>query len=104
MTFPGARVEYANDIDDRELDEILERYPAFGGLIGQTRYLTKLRRTFSIMEMDSDVEITAASDNEEFRKVIYYSVSPAMDFIPLGVVAVIFLAFRGFMQRKRRTL
>ncbi len=101
MTFPGARVEYANGIDDKELDEILERYPALGGLIGQTRYLTKLRRTFSIMEMDTDVEITPAPDDEEFRKVIYYGVSPATDFIPLGIVAIFFLAFRALIERRR---
>lgn len=101
MTFPGARVEYANRISDKELDEILERYPAFGGLIGQSRYLTKLRRTFSIMEMDADVEITPDSDNEEFRKVIYYGVSPVADFIPLGIVAILFFAFRWLMERKK---
>ena len=102
MTFQGARVEYANRMSDKELDEILERYPAFGGLIGQSRYLTKLRRTFSIMEMDEDVEITPATDDEEFRKVIYYGVSPATDFIPLGIVAIIFLAFRGLIERRKR--
>ena len=104
MTFPGARVEYANRMDDKELDEILERYPAFGGLIGQSRYLTKLRRTFSIMEMDADVEIVPATDSEEFRKVIYYGVSPTTDFIPLGIVAIFFLAFRGLVERRKRAL
>jgi hypothetical protein len=101
MTFPFSRVEYANRIDEKELQNIVERYPAFGGLIGQTRYLTKLRRTFSIMEMDEDIEIVPAPDNEEFREVIYYGVSPAADFIPLGVVAAIFLIFRALSERKR---
>lgn len=104
MTFPGARVEYANRIDDEELDDILDRYPAFGGLIGQTRYLTKLRRTFSIMEMDNDVEITPSSENEEFRKIIYYSISPIMDFIPLGIVAILFLTFRWLNERRKRSI
>ena len=104
MTFPGARVEYANNIDDKELDEILERYPAFGGLIGQSRYLTKLKRTFSIMEMDADVEIVPASDDEEFRQVIYYSILPVTDFIPLGIVAIFFLAFRALNERRKRAL
>ena len=102
MTFPGARIEYANRIDDKELEETLERYPAFGGLLGRHRYLTKLRRTFSIMEMDMDIEIVPAPDNEEFRKVIYYGVSPATDFIPLGIVAVFFLALRALSERKKR--
>ncbi len=101
MTFPFSRVEYANRIDEKELQNIVERYPAFGGLIGQTRYLTKLRRTFSIMEMDEDIEIVPASNDEEFREVIYYGVSPAADFIPLGIVAAIFLIFRAFSERKR---
>jgi hypothetical protein len=102
MTFPGAKIEYANRIDDRELEEILERYPAFGGLIGRQRYLTKLRRTFSIMEMDTDIEIVSAPDNEELREVIYYGVSPATDFIPLGIVAAFFLASR-MLSKKRNS-
>ena len=103
MTFPGARMEYASKIDGNELEEILERYPAFGGLIGRHRYLTKLKRTFSIMEMDMDVEIVPAPDDKEFRKVIYYGVSPATDFIPLGIVAIFFLAFRALSKRRRET-
>jgi hypothetical protein len=101
MTFPFSRVEYANRIDEKELQNIVERHPAFGGLIGQTRYLTKLRRTFSIMEMDEDIEIVPAPNDEEFREVIYYGVSPAADFIPLGVVAAVFLIFRALSERKR---
>jgi hypothetical protein len=102
MTFPGARIEYANRIDGKELEEILERHPAFGGLLGRHRYLTKLRRTFSILEMDMDIEMVPAPDNQEFRKIIYYGVSPAADFIPLGIVAALFLAFRALSERKRR--
>lgn len=101
MTFPGARVEYVNRINDKELEEILDRYPDFGGLIGQLPYLTKLKRIFSIMEMDADIEIVPALDNEEFRDIVYQGVSPATDFVPLGVVAVFFLTFRALRKRKR---
>lgn len=101
MTFSGARIDYANRIDDKELESIMEYYPAFGGLIGQQRYLTRIRRTFSIMEMEVDIEIINAPDNEEFRKVIYYGVSPATDFIPLGIVAAFFLIFRALKKRAR---
>jgi len=104
MTFPGARTEYANRIDDKEMENIIERYPAFGGLIGQNRYLTKLRRTFSILEMDEDIDITPAPDNEEFRKVIYNGVSPATDFIPLGIVAALFLALRMLREKRKKAL
>ncbi|HGJ66470.1 TPA: DUF2330 domain-containing protein [bacterium] len=102
MTFTGAKVEYANKIDDKELKEILNDYPAFGGLIGQNRYLTKLRRTFSIMEMESDIEITSASDNKEFKDIIYYGFSPLSDFIPLGIVVGILLFINFLLERKRK--
>jgi len=104
MTFPGARLEYANRIGDTELEEILTRYPDFGGLIGQLPYLTRLRRVLSIMEMDTDIEIVSDLDNEEFRDIIYQGVSPIADFIPLGVVAAFFLAFRTLIERKRDAL
>ena len=97
-------MEYANRIDNSELDDILERYPAFGGLIGQNRYLTKLRRTFSILEMDEDIDIISAPDNEDYRKVIYNGMSPATDFIPLGIVAALFLALRMLREKRKKAL
>lgn len=102
MTFPGAKIEYANRIDDKELEQINELYPAFGGLIGQNRYLTKLKRTFSILEMESDIEITPAPDNKEFKNIVFYGFSPINDFIPLGVVVGILLILRFFWERKKR--
>jgi hypothetical protein len=102
MTFPGAKVEYANRIDDNELKEIDKLYPAFGGLIGQNRYLTKLRRTFTIMEMESDIEITPADNNREFKDIIFYGFSPLTDFVPLGIVVGILLLMRFFWERKRK--
>jgi len=101
MTFPGAKIEYANNINDRELKKIIEWYPAFGGLIGQNRYLTKLRRTFTIMEMDTDVEIVPAPDNKEFEEIVFYGISPIADLIPLGIVAILFLGFRLLNERKK---
>lgn len=100
MAFQGARTEYANRINQKEAEKILELYPNFGGIIGQQRFLTKLQRIFSIMEMDMDIEIKDAPDNEEFRKVIYYGISPIVDLIPLGIVAIIFLIFRSRIKRR----
>ncbi len=104
MVFSGTDseyVEYANQLDDKELENIKKFYPNFGGLITQKSYLTKLKRTFSITEMtDEDIEIKAPDNNEEFRKVIYYGVSSAVDFIPLGMAAVLFLVFRMLVRRK----
>lgn len=101
MTFPNAVVEYANNIDDNELKEIEKNYPAFAGLIGQNRYLTKLKRTFSIMEMDSDIEITKSADNKEYKGIIYYSVSTLKDVLPMLVAILILLAVRYIIVKKR---
>ena len=100
MTFPGARIEYANSISDDELRSIVDTYPAFGGLIGNLRYLTKLEHTFSILQMDEDIEIVPAEDNAEFRNVVYYGFSPITDFFPLGAVAGIYLILRAIKRRK----
>jgi len=101
MTFPGAKVEYANRIDDNELKEINNSYPVIGGLIGQNRYLTKIKRTFSIMEMDSDIEIVPASNNKEFKGIIYYGFSSMMDLFPLGIVVLMLLLFRYIRERRK---
>jgi hypothetical protein len=94
-------VEYANNIDDNELKEIEKDYPAFAGLIGQNRYITKLKRTFSIMEMDADIEITQSADNKEFKGVTYYSVSTLKDMIPLGMVILMLLGVRYIITRRK---
>lgn len=104
MTFPNAVVEYANNIDDNELKEIEKNYPAFAGLIGQNRYLTKLKRTFSIMEMDSDIEITKSSNNKEFKGIIYYDVLPLKDTLPFAVAILIILSIRFIIVRKKITV
>ncbi|MGB9597143.1 MAG: DUF2330 domain-containing protein [Candidatus Poribacteria bacterium] len=101
MTFPNAIVEYANNIDDNELKEIEKNYPAFAGLIGQNRYLTKLKRTFSIMEMDSDVEITKSPNNKEFKGIIYYDILPLKDIIPFAIAILTLLVIRYIIIRKK---
>ena len=100
MTFTGGKIEYANRIDDKELKEIDDSYPVIGGLIGQNRYLTKIKRTFSIMEMDSDIEIVPAPDNKEFKGIVYYGFSSTMDMLPLGIVVLVLLLFRYFRERR----
>ncbi|MBD3182330.1 DUF2330 domain-containing protein [Candidatus Poribacteria bacterium] len=99
MTFPGSRIEYANRMDEDEIKSIIDRFPAFGGLIGQYRYLTKLKRTFSILEMEEDIEIVPASDDKEFKQIIYNGVSSWIDFIPLGVFIFLFVVFRKIYKR-----
>lgn len=101
MTFAGGKIEYANRIDDDELKEIDNSYPVIGGLIGQNRYLTKIKRTFSIMEMDSDIEIVPAPDNKEFKGIVYYGFSSMMDMLPLGIVVLVLLLFRYFRERRK---
>lgn len=91
-------IEYANEFDKKELDRIEKLYPSFSILIGQQRYLTKIKPKLSIM-MDEDKNIKNTKDNKDFRKVIYYGISPLMDFLPLGLVAIMFLAFRALAKR-----
>ncbi len=104
MTFPNAVVEYANNIDENELKEIEKKYPAFAGLIGQNRYLTKLKRTFSIMEMDSDIEITKSLNNKEFKGIIYYDILPLKDILPYVVVVLILLVIRYMVTKKKTAI
>ena len=47
MHFPSAKVEYANWIIGSEHDAIRLRYPTLGSFIGESRYLTRLRRSFA---------------------------------------------------------
>lgn len=71
MRFTGARVEYANAIDENEEEAIAERYPTLYDLIAPGVFITKLRKTFSKAEMQHDIAITASEDRREFRDIRY---------------------------------
>lgn len=101
MHFPGARVEYANRITDDERDAIRLRYPTFGSFIGESRYLTRLRRSFARTEMSADFELVRHQDSAEFRRVRYMGVTFLPDLLLLGLVSVGYFAWRRVWSLRR---
>ena len=101
MHFPNAKVEYANRITDGERDAIRLRYPTFGSFIGESRYLTRLRRSFARTEMDTDFELVRHQDNQEFRHVRYMGVVSLPDALLLGLVAIGYFVWRRVRPLRR---
>lgn len=101
MHFPSAKVEYANRITDDERDAIRLRYPTFGSFIGESRYLTRLRRSFARTEMNTDFELTRHQDSHEFRRVRYMGITFLPDLLLLGLMAIGYSAWRRIRPLKR---
>ena len=101
MHFPSAKVEYANRITDSERDAIRLRYPTFGSFIGESRYLTRLRRSFARTEMNTDFELVRHQDNQEFRRVRYMGITFLPDLLLLGLVAIGYLVWRRIRPLRR---
>ena len=101
MHFPRAKVEYANWITDSEHDAIRLRYPTLGSFIGESRYLTRLRRSFARTEMDTDFELVRHQDNQEFRRVRYMGLTFLPDLLLLGLVALSYRVSRRIWSLRR---
>ena len=101
MHFPSAKVEYANWITDDERDAIRLRYPTLGSFIGESHYLTRLRRSFARTEMDTDFELVRHQDNQEFRRVRYMGVTFLPDLLLVGLMAVGYSAWRRIRPLRR---
>ncbi len=71
MRFPGAKVEYANEIDEIEAESIALQYPTMANYIPPGVFVTKLRKTFAKSEMQQDIDIETTEDRREFREVRY---------------------------------
>ncbi len=71
MRFPGARVEYANFVDEQEAEQIRSRYTVLGQFIEPGVFITKLRRNFHIAEMNQDIQLVPTQDRREFREILY---------------------------------
>ncbi len=87
MQFPGAKVEYANIIDQNEATAISENYPQFATLVAAGSFLTKLRKTFTKAEMNQDIEITKSDDRREYRDIRYVN-DRGVVFAALGLLAL----------------
>ena len=101
MDFPSARVEYANWITDGERDAIRLRYPTLGSFIGESRYLTRLRRSFARTEMDTDFELVRHQDNQEFRRVRYMGFTALPDILLLGLMTTSYFVWRRIRPFRR---
>lgn len=101
MHFPSARVEYANRITDDERDAIRLRYPTLGSFIGESRYLTRLRRSFARTEMGTDFELVRHPDDQEFRRVRYMGITFLPDFLLFGLMAIGYSAWRRVRSLRR---
>ena len=101
MHFPRAKVEYANWITDSEHDAIRLRYPTLGSFIGESRYLTRLRRSFARTEMGTDFELVRHQDNQEFRRVRYMGLTFLPDLLLLGLVALSYRVSRRIWSLRR---
>lgn len=101
MHFPSARVEYANRITDDERDAIRLRHPTLGSFIGESRYLTRLRRSFARTEMNTDFELVRHQDSHEFRRVRYMGITFLPDILLVGLMAVGCAAWRRIRPLRR---
>ena len=96
MRFPGAKVEYANEIDETEAESIALQYPTLSNYIPPGVFVTKLRRTFTKSEMQQDIEIETTDDRREFREVRYVNNSG------FGLAGILILALVLFFNRRKK--
>ncbi|MCH8874101.1 DUF2330 domain-containing protein [candidate division KSB1 bacterium] len=97
MRFPGAKVEYANEIDETEAESIALQYPTMANYIPPGVFVTKLRRTFTKSEMQQDIEIETTEDRREFREIRYVNNSG------FGWAGILILAIVLFLNRRKKT-
>ncbi|MFQ6113661.1 MAG: DUF2330 domain-containing protein [bacterium] len=100
MRFPGAKVEYANEITDDEADAIAERYFTLSQFITPGVFVTKLRRSFAKSEMQQDIDIFATDDRREFRDIRYVN-NGGFGFVGILVLALVMLISRGKFDLKK---
>jgi len=96
MRFPGAKVEYANEIDETEAESIALQYPTMANYIPPGVFVTKLRRTFTKSEMQQDIEIETTEDRREFREIRYVNNSG------FGWAGILILALVLFFNRRKK--
>lgn len=96
MRFPGAKVEYANEIDEAEAESISLQYPTLSNYIPPGVFVTKLRRTFTKSEMQQDIEIETTDDRREFREIRYVNNSG------FGWAGILILALVLFFNRRKK--
>ncbi len=82
MTFEGAATEFADHIDNDEINQI-NTYNYLKKYVEEGDYITKLRRTYTASEMTDDITLERARSDEEYREVVYSG-------IPLEMIIFLF--------------
>lgn len=97
IRFEGAKVEYANEIDDAELALIASRYPTMYDFISPGSFVTKLRRTFRKSEMQNDLPLFPVDDRREFREIIYTN-QAGLQFLGMVLLVLLLAKRRKFWR------
>lgn len=100
MASSGARTVYANRFDSDEVQDVGGRYPHVAELLEPGSFVTKLEYELSPAEMDDDIILRRAANDDEFRLVDYESSLPASEL--LLVAAAGYFAMRG--RRRKRVI
>jgi len=100
VDFPDARTDYANNLDDEEYSYIKATYGSLSPLLQKPCFVTKLRKSFMIDEMDSDLILEPAATNEEYRRIYEYSSLPGEPLL-LAMTGIFFVGWAGVKRRKR---
>jgi len=88
MDFPGAETAYANKLTAPELTSIRQRHGVLGAQLVPGDFITKLTRTYSPVEMDTDIVLTVVSGDRELREIIYSGWPIGMGILMLTAVVL----------------
>ena len=86
-TFAGATTRYANRMTDEELSYIRRDHPYVGELLSTGDFLTKLQRHYTPSQMDADIILQPAENNDEFRQINYSGLPVTTGLFMLATLA-----------------
>lgn len=100
MAYPGAETWYANKISASELSAIRRAHPTLGAELEVGDFFTKLVRDYTPAEMTTDLVISRAASDDEFR-LINYSGFPLFSLF-LGGSLLGWIGLKIVRRRARR--
>lgn len=95
--FEGAETLYANRFSASEIRS-LGYYPRVQALLNEGDFLTKLRKGYTPIQMNDDIILEPAPNNDEYR-MIYYSGWPVTTVLLLGA-PMVWGVWRNSRRRK----
>ncbi len=95
MLVEDAELKYANNIDEREMEEIKKNYPYLADNLEHPLFITKIYKKYNSKQEMEDIQLLLAPDDSEYREIEDYG---SIDiFFLLGV------AFIAGVYVKKRT-